>query len=326
MTTTGTQLGSFRLWSDEIEAMRAEARAVVDAGRDSTYLSDRPSGEGLTRDEQVAQQREMMDRVTFPVPEAEERMIGGVPCRVHRPDDAARAVYLHFHGGGMVCGSAAMMDIPNQMTAREHDIVVVSVDYRKAPEFPWPAGPDDGLAVARELLATGEAEFGTDRMLIGGESAGGYMTAAVALRIRDELGAIDRVDGLNVVMGILDFGRSPSQRGTRPSDEFDVLSVDSVELITDCFLPDRTDDERRAPEISPAYADLRGLPPCFVSVGTCDHLLDDSLQFATRAAAAGVAVDLFVLPELPHAYQVFDCGITRAWNAAQAAWIAGRLR
>ena len=109
-----TQLGSFRLWSDEIEAMRGDARAAVEAGRDSMYLSERPSA-GLSRDEHIAAQREMMARVTFPVPEAEERAIGGVPCRVHRPDNAPRAVYLHFHGGGMVCGSAAMMDIPNQM-------------------------------------------------------------------------------------------------------------------------------------------------------------------------------------------------------------------
>src|SRR6185436_10743226 len=135
------------------------------------------------------------------------------------------------------------------MLSKEHGVAVVSVDYRKAPEFPWPAGPDDSVAVARELLEKGEAEFGSDRLLIGGESAGGYMTAAVALRVRDELGAIDRIDGLNMVFGILDFGRSPSQRGMRPTDEFDVLSVDGVELIADCYLPGRTDDERRAPEI-----------------------------------------------------------------------------
>jgi acetyl esterase/lipase len=95
--------------------------------------------------------------------------------------------------------------------------------------------------------------------------------------------------------------------------------------VTECYLPGRTNDERQAPEISPAYADLRGLPPCFVSVGTCDHLLDDSLLFAARAAAAGVDVDLFVLPEMSHAFQMFDCGITRAWAAAQSAWLGARL-
>jgi acetyl esterase/lipase len=218
-----------------------------------------------------------------------------------------------------------MMDIPNQMLAKEHGVAVVSVDYRKAPEFPWPAGPDDGVAVARELLEKGEAEFGSSRMLIGGESAGGYMTAAVALRVRDELGAIDRVDGLNLTFGVFDWSRSPSQRGQRPTDEFDVLSVDNISLITECYLPDRTPEERRAPEISPAFADLRGLPACFVSVGTADHLLDDSLLFATRAAAAGVPVELMVLPEMPHAFQAFDCGLTRAWGNAISAWFESRL-
>ena len=117
----------------------------------------------------------------------------------------------------------------------------------------------------------------------------------------------------------------PSQRGVRPSDEFDILDPDFIRLVADCYLPGRTTDERRAPEISPAFADLRGLPPCFVSVGTCDHLLDDSLIFATRAAAAGVEVDLFVLPEMSHAFQMFDCGITRAWSAAQTDWMAAHL-
>jgi acetyl esterase/lipase len=311
-----------RLWSDELEAMRAEARTAIAAG--SQWFNDRPAA-GMTRDEHIAAQRESMVASTFPVAEAEERAFGGVPCRVLRPDGDARAVYLHFHGGGMVAGSASMMDIPNQMLAKEHGVAVVSVDYRKAPEFPWPAGPDDGVAVARELLEKGEAEFGSSRMLIGGESAGGYMTAAVALRVRDELGAIDRVDGLNLTFGVFDWSRSPSQRGQRPTDEFDVLSVDNISLITECYLPDRTPEERRAPEISPAFADLRGLPACFVSVGTADHLLDDSLLFATRAAAAGVPVELMVLPEMPHAFQAFDCGLTRAWGNAISAWFESRL-
>jgi len=319
MTDTSLRV---RLWSDDLEAMRAEARTAIAAG--SQWFNDRPVA-GATRDEHIAAQRESMAASTFPIAETEERAFGGVPCRVLRPDGDARAVYLHFHGGGMVAGSASMMDIPNQMLAKEHRVAVVSVDYRKAPEFPWPAGPDDGVAVARELLEKGEAEFGSSRMLIGGESAGGYMTAAVALRVRDELGAIDRVDGLNLTFGVFDWSRSPSQRGQRPTDEFDVLSVDNISLITECYLPDRTPEERRAPEISPAFADLRGLPACFVSVGTADHLLDDSLLFATRAAAAGVPVELMVLPEMPHGFQAYDCGLTRAWGAAISAWFESRL-
>ena len=121
------------------------------------------------------------------------------------------------------------------------------------------------------------AEFGTDRLVLGGESAGGYMAAAVLLRLRDVPGALDQVLGSNLVFGVLDWGRSPSQRGIRVIDGPDMLTPEGIEHFCDCYLPGLTDDERRAPEISPAFADLRDLPPAFVSVGTADHLLDDSL-------------------------------------------------
>jgi acetyl esterase/lipase len=111
----------------------------------------------------------------------------------------------------------------------------------------------------------------------------------------------------------------------RATDGPDILSPDFMELARECFVPGMTGDERRAPEVSPAYADLHGLPPCFVSAGTSDHLFDDSLVFATRAAAAGVDVELFVLPDLPHAFQVFDCGITRLWSRRVTEWMSERI-
>jgi acetyl esterase len=320
----GASVGTLRLWSDEIEAMRAEARAVVAAGVAANPLDVRVDP-GLSFDEQVVAARAPMAAVTFPLETTEERVIGGVLCRIIRPEGAPRAIYLHFHGGGMISGSAALMDIPNQMRANELGVTVVSVDYRQGPEFPWPAGPDDGVAVARELLGSVGAELGADRLLIGGESAGGYMAAAVALRIRDELHAIDRVVGLNLIYGELDWSANASHQGRRGGDGFDILSPEFMRLSVDCYVPGKTEAERRAPEISPPYADLRGLPPCFVSVGTCDHLLDDSLLFAARAAAAEVSVDLFVLPDMPHGFQVYGCEMTRAWTAAEHAWLAERL-
>jgi acetyl esterase/lipase len=317
-------VGTFRLWSDEVDALRAEARAAVDAGRESSPLGGPPDA-SLSRDERIAQQRASHTSVTVRLDDGEDREIEGVRCRVFRPDGEARALYLHFHGGGMVAGTPEMMDIPNRSMAREFGLVVVSADYRKAPEHPWPAGPDDGVAVAAWLVEHAQSEFGTPRLLIGGESAGAYMTAVVALRVRDELGAINHVKGLNLVFGVYDWGGSPSQRGMRPHEGFDVLSPEGTQFVADCFLPGMTDSERRVPEISPAFADLRGLPPCFVSVGTCDHLLDDSLLFASRAAAAGVEVDLCVLPEMPHAFQVFPCGITKLWAERQADWVRAHI-
>ena len=314
---------SFTLWSDEIDGMRAEARQVVE-----TVGAAMPRPEvtpEMSRDERIAAQRATyVIPPEFTVPEAVDRELAGVPCRVVAAD-APRAVYLHFHGGGMVAGTPAMMDIPNLEIVRQHNLTVVSVNYRKAPEHPWPAGPDDGVAVARWLLDHSASEFGAARLLIGGESAGGYMTAVTALRIRDELDAIDRVDGLNLVFGVYDWGRSPSQHGPRPHNAFDVLDPEGIAFVTECFVPGRTDAERRSPDISPLYADLSGLPPCLVSVGTCDHLFDDSLLFAARATAAGVDVDLVVLPEMPHAFMLYSCGVTKAWAETSAAWFEARL-
>jgi acetyl esterase/lipase len=315
---------SFRLWSDEVEAMRPEARAAVEAGR-GLFNRDPEALRGLPRDERVARSRAEMQATTFPIDGTEERALNGVRCRIFRPDGDARAVYLHFHGGGMVTGSPEMMDLMNQPLSKRHDVAVVSADYRKAPENPFPAGPDDGVAVARWLIENGEKEFGSARLLIGGESAGGYMTAITALRIRDELRAIDRVAGLNLIFGVYDWGGTPSQRGLRPHEGFDVLDPEGIEHFTECYLPGRTPAERRAPNISPACADLHDLPPSLVSIGTTDHLVDDSLAFATRAAAAGVDVDLFVAPDMPHAFFAFDCGITRLWFERQAAWLDARL-
>jgi acetyl esterase/lipase len=315
-----------RLWSDEIEALRPEARAAV-AGSDGPFGNAGRTQDvtGLSQAERIAQSRAEMQQSTLAIDGTEERDIAGVRCRVFRPDVAARGVYVHFHGGGMIAGSPELMDIPNQMLAKQHGIAIVSADYRKAPEHPFPAGPDDGVAVAGWVLENGAAEFGSPRVLIGGESAGAYMTAAVALRVRDELGAIDRVLGLNLVFGVFDWGGAPSQRGLRPHDGFDVLSPEGIDFFTECYLPGRSSEERRAPGISPAFADLRGLPPCLVSVGSCDHLVDDSLLFASRAAAAGVEVDLFVAPDMPHAFFAFDCGITRQWFEHQARWLDARL-
>jgi len=306
--------------------MRAEAREAVQAGIGLLLGNLRSQDESkMTTEQRVAFARAMIANNFFPSPDAVERVIAGVRCRIFTPEGPARAIYLHFHGGGMVSGAPEMMDIPNQELAKAHRVVVVSADYRKAPEHPWPAGPDDGIAVARWLLDHGAAELGSDRLLIGGESAGGYMAAITTLRVRDELGAIDRVDGCNLVFGVYDWGRSPSQRGLRPHEGPDVLSPDGIEFFTECFVPGRTDDARRAPEISPAYADLRGLPPCLVSVGSTDHLVDDSLILASRAAAAGVDVELFVAPDMPHAFFAFDCGITKLWAQRTADWFESRL-
>ena len=311
----------FRLWSDEIDAMRPEAREVVAAGlaafAEMLGLDGTPPSDPFER---AAAQRALRVGNFQTAPEAVDREIAGVRCRIFTPDGPARGIYLHFHGGGMVMGNPEMNDLGNRATARTHGVAVVSVDYRLAPEHPYPDGPDDGVAVAAWLLEHAEAEFGSSRFVLGGESAGGYMAAAVLLRMRDELDAIDRVLGANLVFGVHDWGRSPSQRGIRPSAGPDILDPEGIQFFVDCYVPGLTDDERRDPAISPAFADLGGLPPLLCSVGSADHLVDDTLLLASRAAAANTPVDLFVAPDMPHGFGAFPCGISTAWLATTNAW------
>ena len=304
--------------------MRVEARACVAAGLDAIneVLGRSTAPTSADPIERARIQRERFEITYVPVPEAHERVIDGVPCRVFLPEGRARAVYLHFHGGGMMLGHPKMNDLGNRDVARRHQVAVVSVDYRLAPEHPYPAGPDDGVTVARWLLEHGQAEFGSDRVLIGGESAGGYMAAAVLLRIRDELDAADRVDGANLVFGVYDWGRSPSQRGIRASDQPDIVEPVGISFFTDCYLPGLRDDERRDPAVSPAFADLRDLPPAHMSVGTADHLLDDTLMLAARWAGAGNRVDLVVLPDMPHGFMAFPCAMTSWWATQVNDWFS----
>ena len=317
-----------RLWPEEYEELRPEAREMIGSllgamSDDAFGAGDMPADASV--EEKVARSRAALANFFTPVPEAEVREIAGVSCRVFVPEGPATAVYLHFHGGGMITGAPEMNDVGNLALSRHHGLAVVSVDYRLAPEHPWPAGPDDGVAVAAWLLEHAEAEFGSGRLILGGESAGGYMAAAVALRIRDELDAIDRVIGLELVFGVHDWGRSPSQRGLRPHRGPDLLEPSGIESFCDLYLPGRTDDERRDPALSPAFADLTGMPPARFSVGTGDHLCDDTLFMASRYVAAGSPAELWVGPDLPHGFMWFPCELTKRWQSHMSDWFHSRL-
>jgi acetyl esterase/lipase len=105
----------------------------------------------------------------------------------------------------------------------------------------------------------------------------------------------------------------------------DILDPAGIEFFVECYLPGMTDDERRAPEISPAFADLDDLPPALMAVGSADHLLDDTLMLASRWAAAGNEVDLFVAPDMPHAFMAYPCAISTRWIEQADQWFAGIL-
>jgi acetyl esterase len=191
-----------------------------------------------------------------------------------------------------------MMDQLHEIIVDTCNLAVVSVDYRLAPEHPYPAGPDDCEAAACWLVDHAADELGSERLLIGGESAGAHLAAVTLLRMRDKQSAVDRFLGANLVFGAYDLSRTPSQRGVGIVSGTDILDSSSFPL--DLYLPGMTGEQRRDPDVSPLFADLRGMPPALFSVGTNDHLLDDTLFMAARWEVAGNQSALLVYPDTPH--------------------------
>lgn len=243
---------------------------------------------------------------------------GDITLRIYLPDEI-RGVYLHLHGGGWVLGGADQQDLLLQLLASRAHVAAVSVDYRLAPEHPFPAGPDDCETAACWLLEHAKREFGSERLFIGGESAGAHLSALTLLRMRDRHNAAAAFHAANLVFGVYDLGMTPSQRNW--GDRNLILSTPIMQWFYDLFTPGLTDTQRRDPALSPLWADLHGLPPALFSVGALDPLLDDSLFMAARWEAAGNDAELLVYPESIHGFHGFPTGIAQLAIEAQLAFV-----
>jgi len=238
-----------------------------------------------------------------------------IPLRVIAPD-RPRGIYLHIHGGGWVLGGADMQDPMLERIADNTGQAVVAVEYRLAPEHPYPAGPDDCEAAALWLVQNGRKEFGTDTLTIGGESAGGHLTAVTVLRMRDRHGYTG-FRGANIVYGAFDLSMTPSQR--QFGDTRLVLRTIDMQQFYNAFLP--MFRERRDPDISPLYADLRNLCPALFTVGTKDALLDDTLFMHARWIAAGNDAELAIYPGGPHGFTLFPSDQSKSATVRMDAFL-----
>jgi acetyl esterase len=296
------------LWDADIEALRPRINEEV-----AQLLALYPPPTGEFDETALAAIREMFTPVlsdagvdrTVPGPD------GDIRVRTFVPAGAPEGVMLNIHGGAWVMGTPQMNDLNNALLASELGLAVVSVDYRLAPEHPYPAGPDDCEAAAVWLLEHAADEFGTDRLLVSGESAGAHLAAVTLLRLRDRHRALDHVRGANLVFGVFDLAPSPSKVGVNSGP--DILDPRTMGSATDWYLPGMSADEMRDPDISPVYADLRGMPPALFTAGTADHLVDDTIMMAARWELAGNRTELLLYPDGPHGC-TFLTAVSEHWT------------
>jgi acetyl esterase/lipase len=308
------QLGLESLIDTELAAYAEESRrfnAASDAGGGTDSQPDPSTPEGL-RAARAALPKPAIP-VGPPVAEQVAEAVGRqVNVRILAPEiGRARGVYLDIHGGGFYLGSAARGDARNRRLADALGVTVVSVDYRLAPEHPWPAAPEDCETAALWLLDQAETRFGTTRLAIGGASSGATLAVTTLLRLRDR-GAARRFVGAALRFGAYDLsGRTPA--GRLLADEFFIQAYAG-------HAADRTN-----PDISPVYGDLRGLPPALLVVGSLDIVLEDNLVMAARLSAAGGEVDVRVYPESPHNFTSFPTAMAGTAANDIESWLAGRF-
>jgi acetyl esterase len=251
---------------------------------------------------------------------------GTIPARIYVPKDPRRhdglsPALVFFHGGGWVIGDLDSHDVVCRQLAVEAALIVISVDYRLAPEHKFPAAADDAIA-ATKWVAANARELGVDaaRLSIGGDSAGGNLAAVVALAARDGNGPA--IAGQVLIYPAVDFAMT---HGSHSEPETSVLLTHSViRWFRDHYLNGAADvDDWRA---SPARAqNLGGLPPTYVLTAGADPLRDEGDEYAERLRQAGVPVATKHYPGQFHGF--FTMGkLLREANVAMSeigAWLKG---
>lgn len=234
---------------------------------------------------------------------------------IYRPDqkteDQALPAILYLHGGGFVLGCPEMADDYLADLANEMKAVIVAVDYRLAPEHPFPAPLEDCYAALNWLFGESRS-LGVDaqRVVIMGHSAGGGLAAALALLVRER--AEHSVVGLVLVYPMLDHRTGSTNAPTdNPTTGTLNWGREANQFCWQCMQGSYTFDDEHAFLFSAALAsDLRGLPRSFICVGALDLFLEEDVDFALKLSRSGVPVELHVYPGVPHMFDQYPGSVT----------------
>ncbi len=243
---------------------------------------------------------------------------GGPPGEFSLAPGSDRSrVLLYFHGGGYCSGSIVSHRRMVTEAGRACGVRTLAVGYRLAPENPFPAALDDALAAWRVLRAGG---YPAGRIMVGGDSAGGGLTLALMQRLREAGEPPPAFAWL--VSPWTDLTMSGDTLASR--DTVDPLIHKAyLEELAEAYVPAGTD--RRNPLISPLFADLHGLPPLLIQVGSEETLLSDAVRLAEAAGAARVAVTLEVWPHMIHAWPLWNARLAAAREALASLGAFARM-
>jgi acetyl esterase/lipase len=238
-----------------------------------------------------------------------EAVVGGVPVRRYTSGKRTEGVVLHLHGGAYFCGSS-------MMAARYSAVVanggpdVVSVDYRLAPEHPYPAALDDAFHVYAALSA--------DPVVVAGDSAGGGLALALVQRVRDE--DLPMPAGLAVFFPWADLTQSGESYAMNAGK--DMLTKDGLGRNALMYAGDH---DPTTPGISPLFGQFTRFPPTMITVGTLDSLLSDARNVTAALQAAGASVTLREIPGAAHGFTTLPVPEARKAIDTMAAFMRGRL-
>jgi acetyl esterase len=237
--------------------------------------------------------------VTREIAKVTDDLVEGIPVRFYEHADAPTGLVVYFHGGGFCIGSIGLMDNVARELAHATGAAVISVEYRLAPEDPFPAGFDDCVTVTRWAIANAERfNASPNQVAVAGESAGGNLSAAVSLYMRDN----DPPLAAQVLIypGTAAFG---DEFPSRNDFEGIVISLKG-NTIRDAYWGD-ADNSANEFAVPLAAKSLAGLPPAIVVLGGCDPLRDEGRAYARRMEAEGVTVEELCCAGQPHGFVNF---------------------
>jgi len=249
----------------------------------------------------------------------EPTTLGGVKAERVIPTSALEGRrILYLHGGAYVGGSPKSHRPLVARLAQAARSAAISLDYRLAPEHPYPAAVEDAVEAYRDLLAQG---VWPERTIIAGDSAGGGLTLAVALKLKDE--GLPQPAGLFVISPWADLTQGHSTYKTKAADD----PMITRERLNEAAGQYHANTSPKNPLVSPVFGEFAGVAPMLIQVGSEEALLGDSLVIAERAGHSRVEVRLEVWPEMIHVFHAFSGQLSAARKAINAAgaWMDEKL-